>query len=94
MAKSEAVKPEATKRQHKATYARDKRKGGYLIRVAGPHAEVFAGKEVPVTTMGGEEHKERLVGLIWTGIDKESGDRVALYMFESKPRETVEEFEF
>ena len=39
---------EAPKRSHKATYARDKRKGGYLIRVIGPNAAAFAGREVPV----------------------------------------------
>lgn len=75
------------KRQHKATYARDKRKGGYLIRVAGPNAGAFAGREVPVTTKAGDEHPEKLTGLIWTGIDNESGDNVALYSFESRPRE-------
>lgn len=83
------------KRAHKATYATDKRKGGYLIRVAGPSANMFVGREVPVTTRNGEEHNEKLVRLIWSGVDAESGDNVALYAFESRPREdAVSEVEF
>ena len=78
-------------RQHRATYARDKRKGGYLIRVAGPNAERFAGREVPVTTKADDEHNEKLTALIWTGTDKESGGKVALYQFESRPRDTTED---
>lgn len=74
-------------RKHKATYARDKRKGGYLIRVAGPYPEMFAGREVPVTTRSGDEHNEQLDALIWTGTDEQSGERVALYSFIAKPRE-------
>ena len=81
-----------TKRErlHKATYARDKRKGGYLIRVAGPNAQAFAGREVPVTMKNGDEHTEKLSGLIWSGIDTESGDNVALYSFESRPKDDAE----
>lgn len=76
-----------TGRKHRATYARDKYTGGYNIRVAGPYAEKFAGKEVPVTLKSGEEHTEKLLKLIWSGIDNETGEKVALYNFESKPRE-------
>jgi hypothetical protein len=81
------------KRTHKATYARDKKKGGYNIRVVGPNAAEFAGEEVPVETMSGEEHQEKLVSLLWTGPDKEpttgelTGRIAALYSFEAKPRE-------
>lgn len=78
-------------RLHKATYATDKRKGGYLIRVAGPNASRFVGKEVPVTMKNGDEHNEKLVRLIWTGIDTENGENVALYAFEAKPREATEQ---
>lgn len=85
-----AKEPTTGKRKHKATYARDKRKGGYLIRVAGPNANEFAGREVPVTTFKGDEHIERLSKLIWAGVDKESGDNVALYAFEAKAREQIE----
>lgn len=79
------------KRLHRATYARDKRKGGYLIRIAGPNAAKFAGREVPVTMKNGDEHNEKLTGLIWTGVDNESGDPIALYSFESRPRDTTED---
>lgn len=80
-------------RQHKATYATDKKKGGYLIRVEGPFAEKFVGREVPVERRDGTEHPEKLVRLIWTGVDTESGKSVSLYTFEARPRE-VEEVEF
>lgn len=80
---------------HKATYATDKKKGGYLIRIAGPYPEKFAGREVPVTTKAGAQHAEKLVRLIWSGADTETGERVALYTFESKPRgEDVEQLTF
>lgn len=73
-------------RQHKATYATDKRNGGYLIRVAGPNAAMFAGREVPVVMKNDDEHAEKLERLIWSGKDQETGIPVALYKFESKPR--------
>lgn len=83
------------KRSHKATYARDKRKGGYLIRVTGPHADRFAGREVPVTTKDDNEHQEMLIALIWSGADTETGKPVALYSFASRPRdEKTEEASF
>ena len=75
------------KRLHRATYSSDKRNGGYLVRIAGPYPEKFAGKDVPVSTKSGGEHEERLTRLIWTGTDRESGEKVALYKFESQPRE-------
>ncbi len=84
---------EKPKRIHRATYATDKRSGGYLIRVVGPTADRFVGREVPVLTKAGDEHFEKLARLIWTGLDALNGDKVALYKFESKPRE-VEEIEF
>lgn len=92
MAKSETI--ETPKRKHKATYSTDKRNGGYLVRIAGPAAECFAGREVPVTTKAKTEHVEKLDRLIWTGLDKESGGKVALYKFVSKPREAAPEVEF
>lgn len=74
-------------RLHRATYATDKRNGGYLIRVQGPYPEMFAGREVPVTRRDGTESTESLERLIWSGTDEESGQRVALYKFVAKPRE-------
>lgn len=87
-------------RQHRATYARDKKKGGYLVRVAGPNANAFAGREIPVTTLDGSEHAEKLIRLIWTGVDTGeyggvAGQPIALYTFEAKPREdTVDDLPF
>lgn len=79
----------ADKRTHKATYARDKRKGGYLIRVAGPRAGDFAGMEVPVTRMDDSETTEQLDALIWKGTDEETGKPVALYSFVPRPKEEI-----
>lgn len=86
-----AAKPE---RKHRATYARDNKNGGYLIRVQGQYPEKFAGREVPVVLKSGKEHAEKLGRLIWTGADKDTGERVALYTFEAKPRDTQEEVAF
>jgi hypothetical protein len=84
--------PVAAGRSHSATYASDKRNPGrYLIRVEGPNAGKFAGRDVPVTLRNGDEHEEKLVKAIWAGLDQESGNPVALYSFEAKPREVLEE---
>lgn len=77
-------------RRHRATYATDKRNGGYLIRISGPYPEKFAGREVPVMTKAGAEHNEKLSRLIWTGSDQETGEKVALYKFEPAPRDMDE----
>lgn len=77
------------KRAHRATYARDKMKGGYIIRVEGPNANRFAGREVPVTLRNGDESTEKLEALIWTGKDQDSGQPVALYSFEARPKEEM-----
>ena len=76
-------------RSHKATYSTDKRKGGYLVRVEGPNAGSFIGRTVPVTRKDGDENEEKLVRLIWSGVDQETGKNVALYAFEARPREDI-----
>ena len=86
--KTAEKKPE---RLHRATYARDRKKGGYLVRVEGPYANAFAGREVPVTLKNGTENPEELDRLIWTGKDQESGKPIALYSFVPRPREENEE---
>jgi hypothetical protein len=81
-------------RLHKATYATDKKNGGYLIRVAGPTPEKFSGRVVPVTMKNGDEHEETLERMIWKGADQETGLPVALYKFKARPREKEEETAF
>lgn len=88
------AKNEMKERQHKATYAADKKKGGYLVRVEGPHATAFVGREVPVTRKDDSESTETLERLIWSGIDQESGKPVALYSFKAKPRAAADEIKF
>jgi hypothetical protein len=98
MAKND--KPDAPKRAHKATYATDKRKGGYLVRVIGPHAASFVGREIPITRRDDTESTETLERLIWTGIDKGTpenpgtGKPAALYSFKAKPRDEADEIPF
>jgi hypothetical protein len=80
------------KRTHRATYARDKKTGGWLVRVVGPQAAEFAGDTVPVSTANGEEHDETLTIMRWSGPDKDpssgelTGRNAALYSFDAKPR--------
>lgn len=78
------------KREHKATYAADKRSGGWMVRISGPNANRFAGKSIPVTLKDGSEHSETLEKVVWTGKDKESGENVALYKFKAQPKEQDE----
>lgn len=88
--------PETPRRKHRATFARDKRRGGYLVRVVGPQAEMFAGREVPVTRANGTESAETLGRLIFSGVDDGSviaadqGLTYALYEFEAREREQTE----
>lgn len=79
--------PEKKKRQHRATFARDKRAGGYMIRVEGPMANRFEGREVPVTRRDNSESVEKLTNLVWSGDDEETGNPVALYKFEAKKKD-------
>ena len=83
-----------TKRTHRATYARDKRNGGYLIRVEGPHSNAFAGRDVPVTRRDYSESPEKLDALIWSGTDEETDKPVSLYTFVPKPKEELDEIPF
>lgn len=80
----------APKREHRATYAADKKKGGWNVRVVGPRAARFVGRSVPVTMRDGTEHMETLERLIWSGTDKDTGEPVALYTFVAKPRDEQE----
>jgi hypothetical protein len=78
-------------RQHRATYARNKKKGGYLIRVEGPHAAQFAGRIVPVTKKDGSESEEEIAELLWTGTDDTTAKPVALYTFVAKPKDDMDD---
>lgn len=88
----------AGKRAHKATYARDKKTGGYIIRIQGPHAAEFAGRTVPVVKKDDSENPEQLTKLIWTGTDDGKISNyigpVALYHFEQKAKAPVDEIPF
>lgn len=98
MAKEPTAQP--PKRQHKATYAADKKKGGYLVRVIGPHAAEFVGRTVPVTRRDDTESEEKLTRLIWSGKDDGTPDNpgtgkpAALYAFEATPKDAKDEIPF
>lgn len=81
-------------RAHKATYARDKRQGGYLVRITGPRAKEFrVGQYVPVTRMDGSENMEQLNGLVWQGTDEDTSAPCALYQMTKRAR-AVDAIEF
>lgn len=85
------------KRLHKATFATDKKKpGSYLIRIEGPTAAAFGGREVPVTRKDNSESFEKLEACVWSGIDEEKHVPVALYRFKAKPKaeETPDDLPF
>lgn len=91
--------PAKPARQHKATYSRDNREGGWLVRIVGPSANKFANRDVPVTRNDGSENVETLGKLITSGVDEgnviaaDKGKNYALYKFQPKERvETEAEF--
>lgn len=100
MAKAENAKGTDERPKHKATYATDKRNGGYMIRVIGPFANRFIGRKVPVTMRNDNVHDEELVRLVWSGIDTGTDDRpgtglpAALYTFKPKPKMEDDEIPF
>jgi hypothetical protein len=89
MAKSQQTEAGA----HRATWAKDRRNGGYLVRVIGPNANRFGERrvddgskdgiivrrKVPVTLKSGEQKMAELGGVVWTGKDEDTGQPVALY---------------
>jgi len=88
-------KENGAKRLHRASYSRDKMKGGYVIRVEGPNASRFAGRSVPVTRKDNSESTEELDSLLWSGTDQDTHHPVALYSFKPKPKdEEVEDLPF
>jgi len=77
---------EKKKRDHKASFCKDKRHGGYNIWVAGPMANRFAGREVPVTMSNGDEKMITLKDVQWTGQDPKTGEFAAVYDFQPEER--------
>jgi len=79
-------------RQHIATFATDKRNGGYLVRVLGPFSNRFAGREVPVTRKDKTETAVQLDRVVWSGKDTDTGKPVSLYTF--VPEEQADDIPF
>lgn len=94
MAKQKDTEPGKVERKHRATFARDKRKGGFIVRVEGPNANAFSHREVPVTKKDGSETPVTLTDLIWTGADRDSGKPIALYGMVPTERNEVEDATF
>lgn len=78
--------PPKGERQHKATFASDNLKGGYMIRIEGPNSAKFAKREVPVERFDGSETVCKCDKLVWTGTDTKTGRPVTLYKFVAHPR--------
>jgi hypothetical protein len=82
--------PPVGQRRHRATFASDNLKGGYMIRVEGPDSDRFSKREVPVTRFDHTETVVKCDKLVWTGPDKETGAKITLYKFVAHPRAAKE----
>jgi hypothetical protein len=71
--------PSATQVELSTSRANTKRRHGYMVRIAGPHAARFAGRIISVMTQDGTQSEQELERLVWSGPDHESGQLVALY---------------
>jgi hypothetical protein len=63
----------------------------WFIRVVGPHAGRFAGRDIPVARKDGSEETEKLIKLIWQGDDRDTGKPVAIYEFVAKPKQELDD---
>lgn len=86
--------PSKDGRSHRATYAKDKMKGGYLIRIDGPQAPKLGRRWVPVTRIDNSENMEFTMDLIWSGTDENSGKPVALFSMWKAPKQEEDEIPF
>lgn len=88
---------EAAERQHVATFSFNQRAQQYNVRVVGPHADKFAGREIPVSRLNKPDSIEKLTRMLKSGIDEgkvvpeNKGKMYALYSFVQKPRAVEEE---
>jgi len=93
--KEETATAEGAKRTHKASYAKDKRQGGYLIRVQGPKSNMFVGRTVPVSKKDStDEDQIELIEIVWSGKDDDTGAPVTLYKFKPKLKEDRDSIPF
>lgn len=92
--------PSKDGRTHKATYAKDRKEGGYNLRVIGPHAKKMGRRWLPVTRFDGSENMEYALDIIWSGTDDGTEDRpgtglpVALFSMWKAPKEEQDEIPF
>jgi hypothetical protein len=78
--------PSKDGRTHRASYATDNMKGGYNIRVVGPHATKMGKRWLPVTRVDGSENMEFTLGIIWSGIDEKTEQPIALFHMYRAPK--------
>lgn len=76
-----------TGKHHEATFAFDRRTRGYVIRVVGPSATSFPGRDIPVKRRDGTTTTEKLGRVLWNGTDKTTGETIAIYSFVSRPKD-------
>ncbi len=86
--------PSKDGRNHRASYAKDKMKGGYNIRVVGPSALKMGHRWLPVTRVDGSENMEFTMDIVYSGKDDDTGQPLALFTMWKAPKETEDEIPF
>lgn len=61
-----------------ATFQRNKRGNGWIVRVVGPHSEAFSYKSIPVTMKDGSTKMVELTNVIWSGYTDDD-EEISLY---------------
>lgn len=81
-------------RQHSASYTRLRGEPlKWFVRVVGPHALKFSGRDIPVATKNGVEHEEKMGRLLGDFTDQDTGQPVGIYEFIAKPKASPEELD-
>lgn len=83
--------PSKDGRLHWATYAKDKMKGGYNVRIIGPQASKMRNRWVPVTRIDNTENMEFVRDIIWSGVDDDTKQPVALYSMWKAPKDPLDD---
>lgn len=86
--------PSKDGRSHRASYAKDRVKGGYNVRIVGPSAPKLGNRWVPVTRVDGSENMEYVRDIIWSGTDDDTGQPVALFEMWKAPKDEQDEIPF
>lgn len=61
-----------------ATFQRNKRGNGWIVRVVGPHSDAFSYKTIPVTMKDDSTKQVELTNVIWSGYTDDD-EEISLY---------------